>query len=220
MSKYDSLFEKGYYIGDLSEFSVNMDELIEKCNQIYLFANDKEKYFDYFNIIDDKMPHRIPYNQREERLNYIKENLQGSIPYNSANNLNRGVETNNYFNYFRELVKNFIQNVYPELTPDKINVNDVIQMYQEGDYQHAHSDGHVGDCVVIIYLSDPSKYNNTGKLEFLEGPYPENVIDSVDPVLGKFTIFELTKHNIRHRVQMVTDDFLRFSFLGQVRRLH
>jgi len=220
MSKYDSLFEKGYYIGDISEFSVNMDELTEKCKQIYSFVDNKEKYFDYFSIIDDKMPHRIPYSQKEERLKYIKENLDGFVPYNSANNLNRSIETNEYFNYFRELVKNFVQNVYPDLTPDKIGVNDVIQMYQEGDFQNAHSDGHVGDCVVIIYLSDPSKYNNTGKLEFLEGPYPESVIDSVDPVLGKFTIFELTKHNIRHRVQMVTDDFIRFSFLGQVRRLH
>jgi len=218
MSKYNSLFEKGYYIGDLEEMDVNMDEFNKICNGIYSFMNDKEKYFDYFNIVNNDMEHRIPYKERELRLKWLNENPDIK-PYNSANNLNRSIETIEYFNYFRELVKNFIQKVYPELTPDKINVNDVIQMYQNGDFQNAHSDGHVGDCVVIIYFSDPSKYNNTGKLEFLEGPYPENVVNSVDPIVGKFSIFELTKHNIRHRVQEVTEDFIRFSFLGQVARL-
>jgi len=218
MSKYDSLFKKGYYIGDLEEMDVNMDEFNKIRNEMYSFINDKEKYFNYFNIVNDDVPDTIPYKEREFRLKWLNENPDIK-PYNSSNNLNRTNETVEYFNYFRELVKNFIQKVYPELTPNKINVNDIIQMYQDGDFQNAHSDGHVGDCVVIVYFSDPSKYNNTGKLEFLEGPYPENVIDSVNPIVGKFSIFELTNHNIRHRVQKVTGDFIRFSFLGQVGRL-
>ena len=217
MSKYNSLFEKGYYIGNLEDIITDIDEFKEKCNKLYSFLDDKKKYFQYFNIIDDSMSHNIPYVEREERIKYVNDNELK--PYNSANNLIRSRETIDYFDYFRNIVENFVQNVYPDLTPDKIGVNDVIQMYQEGDFQNAHSDGHVGDCVILIYLSDPSKYNNTGKLEFLEGPYPENVIDSVDPIFGKYTIFELTEHNIRHRVEKVTGDFIRFSFLGQVRRL-
>jgi Rps23 Pro-64 3,4-dihydroxylase Tpa1-like proline 4-hydroxylase len=214
MSKYDSLFEKGYYFGDLSEMSFNVDEYNKKCKEIMSFADDKDKYFEYFNITGNNLPHRIPYTERDERINYNK--INNFNPYNSANNLIECNETRPYKYYFKDIVLNFIPNVYPELNPEDLDVNTGIQMYQDGDYQQSHSDGHIGLCVFIIYFSDPSTYNYTGRLEMLEGPYPEKVIDRIDPISGKFAIFDTVHNNIRHRVEKVTGDFRRFSFLGQV----
>ena len=219
MSKYDSLFENGYYIGDLEEIGVNMNEFNQICNEVYSIAsNNMEENFKYQHLISD-LPHRINVSEIEERKLYVKNNPEISV-ISSCYLLNNNINTKHLYYYFKNVVINFIPNVFPNLNKDNITIHDSIQMYQDGDYQNAHTDGHVGECVVIIYFSNPSKYNNTGKLEFLEGSFPENVvIDSVNPILGKFSILELTNHNIRHRVQIVMGDFIRFSFLGQIGRL-
>ena len=215
MSKYDSLFEKGYYFGDLSEMSFDMDEYNKKCKEVMAFADDKEKYFDYFNIARDYLPHRIPYTEREERINYIKNNPQID-PFNSSNTLKRSKETEPYHDYFRDLVFNFIPKIYPHLTKDMLGINPGIQMYQDGDYQQSHFDGHIDLCVFILYFSDLSTYNYTGRLQIVEGKNPENIIDMVDPINGKFAIFDTVNHNPEHRVEKVTGEFKRFSFLGQL----
>ena len=79
MSKYNSLFEKGYYIADFEDLSINIEEFKKICNEVYSFMDNKEKYFEYFSIVDKDMPHRIPYVEREERLKYIKENQKKTI---------------------------------------------------------------------------------------------------------------------------------------------
>jgi hypothetical protein len=89
-------------------------------------------------------------------------------------------------------------------------------MYQDGDYQQSHFDGHIDLCVFILYFSDPSTYNYTGRLQIVEGKSPEKIIDMVDPINGKFAIFDTVNHNPEHRVEKVTGDFKRFSFLGQL----
>jgi Rps23 Pro-64 3,4-dihydroxylase Tpa1-like proline 4-hydroxylase len=215
MSKYDSLFEKGYYFGDLSEMSFDMNEYNKKCKEVMSFADDKEKYFDYFNIARDYLPHRIPYTERQERLNHLKSN-PNIDPFNSSNSLKYNNETIPYLNYYTDLVYNFIPNIYPHLTKNMLGINPGIQMYQDGDYQQSHFDGHIDLCVFILYFSDPSTYNYTGRLQIVEGKSPEKIIDMVDPINGKFAIFDTVNHNPEHRVEKVTGDFKRFSFLGQL----
>lgn len=217
MSKYDSLFEKGYYFGDLSEMSVDMDEFNQKRKEIYKFAENKEKYFEYFNIFND-LPHRIPYSERENRLNIIKQ-YPHLDPFNSANNLLSTDETKPYLNYFTDLVFDFIPKVYPHITRDMLGINPSIQMYQDGDFQQAHFDGHIDLCVFLLYFSEPSTYNNTGRLQIYEGRDSFNIIDMVDPISGKFAIFDTVNNDPKHRVEKVTGDFKRFSFLGQLSNL-
>ena len=214
MSKYDSLFEKGYYFGDLSEMSFDMDEYNKKCKEVMAFADDKEKYFDYFSIVNDTLPHRIPYTEREERLNYLKNN-QPIYPFNSANNLKHISETTPYIRYFTDIVYDFIPKVYPHLTKNMLKINPGIQMYQDGDHQQPHFDGHIDLCVFILYFSDPSTYNYTGRLQIVDKT-PENIVDMVDPINGKFAMFDTVNHNPEHKVEKVTGDFKRFSFLGQL----
>jgi Rps23 Pro-64 3,4-dihydroxylase Tpa1-like proline 4-hydroxylase len=215
MSKYDSLFKNGYYFGDLNEMSFDMNEYNQKCKEVMTFADDKEKYFEYFSIVNDKLPHRIPYSEREERLNYIKNNPP-TEPFNSANNLKHTSETTPYIRYFTDIVYDFIPKVYPHLTKDMLGINGGIQMYQDGDYQQSHFDGHIDLCVFLLYFSDPSTYNHTGRLQIVEGKSPEKIIDMVDPINGKFAMFDTVNHNPEHRVEKVTGDFKRFSFLGQL----
>jgi Rps23 Pro-64 3,4-dihydroxylase Tpa1-like proline 4-hydroxylase len=217
MSKYDSLFEKGYYFGDTSEMSFDMDEYNKKCKEIFTYLDDKEKYFEYFNIAPD-LPHRIPYTEREDRLNFLKTK-PNIDPFNSANNLVHTDETRKYMYYFRDQIMKFIPNIYPDLDVNTLTMNPGIQMYQDGDFQQAHFDGHIGLCVVILYFSDPSNYNYTGRLEILESRYSDTVIDKIDPIDGKFAIFDTVHNNVKHRVEKVTGDFKRFSFLGQIAKL-
>jgi Rps23 Pro-64 3,4-dihydroxylase Tpa1-like proline 4-hydroxylase len=223
MSQYDSLYEKGYYFGNLSELDVNMEEFIEISNAVYSFEKDRLKYFDYFNVCDDKMPHKIPYSEKQDRINYLENNPQVTA-CNSSHNLLVSNETKYCIDYFQDVVSKFFHKIHSDYTEEKfkngdIKTNSGIQMYDNGCYQNAHTDGHVGEFVIIIYFSDPSNYNNTGRLEILKDSHSnEEIIDFVDPVLGKFSIFEVVKNNVRHRVQKVDDDFIRFSFLAQIRK--
>jgi Rps23 Pro-64 3,4-dihydroxylase Tpa1-like proline 4-hydroxylase len=217
MSKYDSLFEKGYYFGDTSDMSFDMDEYDRKCKEVFSFERTKEKYFEYFNIAPD-LPHRIPYTEREERLRYLKTKPD-IYAFNSANSLIESDETKNQINYFRDIISDFIPKIYPDLDKNKITISSSIQMYQDGDYQQSHFDGHVGICSIIFYFSEMTNYNHTGRLQILESRYSENVIDMVDPINGKFAIFDAVQNNVKHRVEQVKGDFKRFSYLGQIRKI-
>jgi len=210
-------FSQGYYNGVLEDLNADSTELNQRIQEIYSFASDMNKNFEYFNIAES-LPHRIPYAQKAERLQYLQDHPE--ILYcNSSNILIENEETSSTLLYFKNLIQDFIPSVYPDLTSDKITTSYSIQMYEEGDFQAEHTDDHVGDCVVIVYLSDPSTYNNSGQIQFLDPAPSDNVIDAFNPVLGNFIMLELTEHNPRHRVQRVTGDFKRFSFLAQVRRL-
>lgn len=218
MSKYDSLFEKGYYFGDLSEMSFDIDEYNQKCKEVYKFADNKEKYFEYFNIFND-LPHRIPYTERENRLNIIKQ-YPHLDSFNSSNNLLNVDETKPYIEYFTNLVFDFIPTVYPHITRDMLGINPSIQLYQDGDFQQAHHDGHIDLCVFLLYFSDPSTYNHTGRLQIYESRDSFNIVDMIDPISGKFAIFDTVNHDPKHRVEKVTGNFKRFSFLGQLSNLN
>lgn len=215
MLKYKTLFETGYYIGNISELNFDMDKLKQICNDLYSYLDDKEKYFSYFSINDDGMPDRVPYSDRKLKIDFAKNNPQNQ-PFNSSSNLLETDETKENIDYLKHIIKKFIHNVYPELTYDKLDVSQTIQMYESGDYQNMHTDGHVGECVVLIYLSKPEAYNNTGKFELFDDE--NNVIDFVEPILGNYVILDLTKNDVKHRVAEITGDFVRFAYLCQIRK--
>ncbi len=217
MLKYKTLFEKGYYVGNISELNFDMDKLTHISNELYSYLNDKEKYFSYFSINNDGMPDRVPYSDKKLKKDFVKNNPENE-PFNSSSNLLETSETKENIDYIKHIVKKFIHNVYPDLTYDKIDASQTIQMYEDGDYQNTHTDGHVGECVILIYLSNPKTYNNTGKFVLFGGENDVDVIDFVEPILGNYVILDLTKNDIKHRVEKITGDFVRFAYLCQIRK--
>ena len=217
MGKWDSLFENGYYIGNLSDLSLDMDEFNLVTNQIIEFSKDKHKHFLVQCVTSDpKLPHRIPVIEEEDRSSIVKSKGIDVICYNYS--LESNFENEHCLKYLDRITKDIVPKIFAGFTSDNIKVNTGILLYEKGHYQWPHSDGHVGECVIIIYFSDPSTYNGSGKLNILK-PFPESgILESMDPIKGKYIILEQIRHNVRHEVEMVTGDFKRFGFLAQVRK--
>lgn len=218
MGKWDSLFEKGYYIGNLEELSIDMTEFDRITEEIIEFSKEKEKHFLVQSVSSDpNLPHKIRVDEEAERIAFIKDNEIDVICYNYM--LDRNQENNHCFVYLDSIIKDIVPEIFSGFTRDNIKVSSGVLLYEDGHYQDPHSDGHVGECVVIIYFSDPSAYNGTGKLNLLK-PFPEEgILESMDPVKGKYIILEQLNHNVRHEVEMVTGDFKRFGFLSQVKKI-
>ena len=218
MGKWDSLFENGYYIGDLSDLPIDMEEFDRITEEIIEFSFDKENHFLVQSVTGDPdLPHRIPVSEEAERIQAVKRKGIDVICYNYT--LENNSENKHCLLYLDRIIKDIIPTIFAGFTKDNINVNCGVLLYENGHYQWPHSDGHVGECVVIIYFSDPSTYNGSGKLNLLK-PFPESgILESMDPIKGKYIILEQMNHNVRHEVEMVTGDFKRFGFLAQVRKI-
>lgn len=216
MGKWDSLFEKGYYIGDLSELGIDLGKFDRITNDIIEFSKDKEKHFLVQSVSSDsRLSHKIKVEDEIDRSKFVKDNGIDVICYNYSmeNNSDNGY----CFDYLDSIVRDIAPKVYQRFTRNNIKINPGILLYENGHYQSPHSDGHVGECVIIIYFSDPATYNGSGKLNLLK-PFPEEgIIESMDPIKGKYIILEQLNHNIRHEVEIVTGDFKRFGFLAQVK---
>lgn len=218
MEKWDSLFEKGYYIGDLEELSIDMEEFDRITEEIIGFSEEKEKHFLVQSVTGEPhLPHKIRIEEEAERVNFTKSNGINAICYNYL--LDRNPENNYCFEYLDRIIKDIVPEIFTGFTRDNIKISSGVLLYENGHYQDPHSDGHIGGCVIIIYFSDPSAYNGTGKLNLLK-PFPEEgILESMDPVKGKYIILEQLNHNVRHEVEMVTGDFKRFGFLSQVKKI-
>ncbi len=218
MSKYNSLFEKGYYFGELSEMSFDVDEFIKISNDVYSFYNDVNYFFNFQHVLGNcNLPHKILPSEKKERIEYSKNHPEFDV-MSSAYILKKLSETEHCFNYFNKIISNFIPKVFSTLNENNVKISDYIQLYENGDFQNGHTDGHVGECVMILYLSDPKKYNYSGRFEILE-EYPGGVIESLDPIRGNYCLLELTEHNQRHGVEIVKDNFKRFSYLAQIQKI-
>jgi hypothetical protein len=217
MEKWDNLFENGYHIGDLSELSLDMEEFDKITNEIIEFSKDKEKHFLVQSVSSDpSLPHQIPVSEEEDRSTIAETKGIDIICYNYV--LRSNSENWHCLNYLDKITRDIVPKIFAGFTSNSIAVNKWILLYESGHYQWPHSDGHVGECVIIIYFSDPSTYNGSGKLNILK-PFPESgILESMDPIKGKYIILEQINHNVRHEVEIVTGDFKRFGFLAQVRK--
>lgn len=217
MAKWESLFERGYIFGDIKDLPVDMGEFNVMTQRIIGLAEEKEKYFQFQNVVPNTdLPHRIRVEEGPERIKFLEENDLKAICSNYV--MEHIPETKEYLDYLRDLAKQIIPTIFAGFTEENIRINPGVLLYESGHYQEPHSDGHVGECVLMIYFSDPSTYNGSGKLNIAK-PFPEqDIVDSIDPIWGKYVILEQINHNVRHEVEKITGDFKRFGFLAQVRK--
>jgi hypothetical protein len=217
MGKWDSLFEKGYYIGDLSELEIDTEEFDRITSDVISLSKNKSKHFTVQSVSSDpRLPHRIGIEEEIERIRFAKNEGIDVICYNYL--LESNEENIFCFEYLNSLIRDIVPRIFTDFNENNIKIKPGVLLYEHGHYQDPHSDGHVGECVIIIYFSDPSTYNGSGKLNILK-PFPEvGIVESMDPIKGKYIILEQMNHNVRHEVEMVTGDFKRFGFLAQVKK--
>jgi GDP-L-fucose synthase len=215
------LFDSGFYVGTLDEIFTDMDILNGKIEELKLLSKTKDYYsarFDY-NLNHDEPKYKISLNEEEykEREKFIKENNRITVQkwWEST-----GPVFNELKSYFNDEVVKYLRKIYPESIGNESH-NSNFTLYENGDFITPHRDGFNKSryCVILIYLSDEKDYNNGGG----ELVIMENGIEVVvPPIKGNFAILDFTRNNPNHAVNVVKNDFVRYTFIDfyQNQKLH
>ena len=208
------LLDKGYYIGDLDEIFNDFNELDLKIDELKSLSETKKFYktrYDYplepdeeryeMSITEDKVP---------ERIEYIKKHNKRIIQrwWESQ----RTDEFKNVLNYFDGRVEDYLKKIYPE-SINNGSSNSNFTLYENGDFIEPHRDGFNKwrYCVILIYLSDEKEYNDGGGRLVIE---ENGVNEEVLPLKGKFCILDFTRNNPKHSVEIVKNNFRRFTYIN------
>ena len=215
------LFDSGFYVGTLDEIFTDTNLLNEKIEQLKSLSTDKSNYsarFDY-NLNNNEPKYKISINEEEvkEREIFVKKNNRSVVQ--------RWWETtgpcfHDLKEYFNGEVVKYLRKIYPESIGNESH-NSNFTLYENGDFITPHRDGFNKSryCVILIYLSDEKDYNNGGG----ELVIMENGIEVVvPPIKGNFAILDFTRNNPNHAVNVVKNDFVRYTFIDfyQNQKLH
>ena len=213
MINFDSLLTEGYYLGNINDIIPDMEEFDKKIIDVKKTFEDPGKYYQYRHVIQmhpeygmwcnvDEIPER---RKLVETSNYTigQQWYDSTVP----NEFTEKIKS-----YFHDILKRFINIPYPELEfTQKTNCwfVDSLTVFANGDFIEPHTDGKNPGrlCVVLIYLSDPADQVDGGGEFVLED---KNLV--IKPVKGNFLILDFTKHNLKHTVKMVKNNFLRFTY--------
>jgi GDP-L-fucose synthase len=207
------LYDKGFYVGNINEIFDNIEELDQKIEELKSYSLTKDHYsarFDY-NLSEGETKYKISINEEEyaEREKYVKENNRITVQkwWESTSPIFNGLKS-----YFDEKVDKYITKVYPE-SEGVISNGTNFTLYENGDFITPHRDGFNKSryCVILIYLSDEKDYNDGGgELVIMEN----GVEVVVPPVKGNFAILDFTRNNPNHAVNVVKNDFIRYTYIN------
>jgi len=207
------LFDSGFYVGKLDEIFTDMDILNGKIEELKLLSKTKEHYsarFDY-HLSNDEPKYKISLNEEEyeERGKFVKENNRITVQkwWEST-----GPVFNELKSYFNDEVVKYLKKIYPESIGNELH-NSNFTLYENGDFITPHRDGFNISryCVVLIYLTDEKDYNNGGgELVIMEN----GVEVVVPPIKGNFAILDFTRNNANHAVNLVKNDFVRYTYIN------
>lgn len=140
---------------------------------------------------------------------------------------------------FEKLIRNYCKKIYPHLDDtENFMVASQYSIYNNGDFSEIHHDGiNPGRaCVIIMYFSDSSTYNDGGGHLVVEKDpavlgeiqqHPErqakyikeqsDKLMYVKPLYGNFAMLDFVNHNLGHSIELVKNNFTRLalqSFVG------
>jgi Rps23 Pro-64 3,4-dihydroxylase Tpa1-like proline 4-hydroxylase len=215
------LLENGYYIGKVAEI-VDLSALDSFSDKLIELSADRSKYYAYRHTIDDaytELPHRIAVHEIAERKKHVEDNNLGVFQhwYESSNDPDGQMKP--IQDFFRNVTFGAASKIYPELTPENVSYNDAFTIYENGDFIKGHTDGNqnIGRlCVILIYLSDPSTYNDGGGRLCITDTVTQLNVEEVLPLRGSYVLIDFTKHDIIHSVEVVKNDFKRFCYISFV----
>lgn len=216
MIDINKFMETGYYFGDSSEIFSDSNEFNLICDNVtnldltdgnfwecQYFISTTEWYIAE-ELKEKTLPHSIPLSKVSERKRFVDENdleviSKTFIQKSHTNLLTKEIE------YFKKYCTLYTEKVY---NTKYSAFHQSIQCYVDGDKLDPHTDSHNGsDCVLILYLSNDEWNEAGGTLRITENG------DTCKPIRGKFSLLDLTKHDVRHEVTEVKGEFRRYSYL-------
>lgn len=218
MRDYTKLLTDGYYIGNISEIVSDQVEFQRMINRLKELSVDKSKMYWYRHVIrfHPEYVGGVEVKDIPARKALVDENgwSVGQQWYETV----RTNENIDLFNYFQNIIVNFVPEIYPEVGPHNIRYNDQFTIYETGDFTGPHTDGTYDKnpgrlCVVLIYLSDEKDYNDGGGKFILE--HNDQRIE-VLPIKGTYVMLDFTNHNVAHEVEIVKNNFQRFCYINFV----
>lgn len=222
----NEFIKKGYYVGKVKEF-IREDEWEkhqEICKKVSDMGSDK-KDFTYryeYRVPVDILDEDIKGYKRsletkeeiEERRKFLKENGWQVVQHWWELQMKSG-EWLKTLEYFREKIQRFLFKLYPDLKEWNVHNEDSITIYENGDFIEPHVDGENAAryCVILIYLTPEKDYiDGGGKLILQDKGYYDEVI----PVDINFAIIDFSKNNPNHAVEIVKNDFVRYTYINFV----
>lgn len=209
----EMLFTKGFYVGGTTEI-MPTETLDDIALDVQEFLNNKEKYFSVRSSTNDQdLPQQIPYGTKNFRKKLVKKmNLDLSQEWSEI--ISQDIKYTSLLKEIRSYVTLFAIKFYPTLSAETIQFRDTITLFENGDFIRMHHDGkNLGRiCVLLIYLTDnPNSSYHGGELIIEEAPH---TFVKVPPYKGTFVILDFTKHNVRHAVEKVTNNFERLCYIS------
>ncbi len=211
--KPKELYDKGFYVGDLSEIFSNQQPAMEKVKELMSISDTKKYYhyrFDYKRSShDEQYKGFLNESEVKEREEFVKNNNRHTIQrwWESEGSQ----EISNLKSFFQKAVEEYIMKIYPDLK-NNMSHNDSFTLYEDGDFIEHHRDGYNEPryCVILIYLTPEQMYNDGGgKIVIDEYGFKEEVV----PIFGNFTILDFTRNNPNHEVEVVKNGFRRFTYI-------
>ena len=188
---YSSIFTHGYCFGNIKEFQIDYSEFSTMCEMVRNTIGDKDRNFTYC----DTMALR----------NYILKKQYHE----------------NIYEYFRGISLQIMQEIVPEynyIPTQKGHFGDLLALMEERGFSAPHKDGDAGDLTLLIYLSDPDCYNESGNLTLLDNKGQKLNVETSIPVEGNYTIIETKTHNIAHKIEKIYGDFKRLAYVARIKR--
>ena len=221
---FDSLLDTGLYIGHISELLESWDDFISTIQDIKKFDKDPA-YYRYRNELvgqhgmGSSFPNEIDLDEIGTRRQLILENNWEIFQqwYISSPGQQKGKGLENAHEYFRDIIKKFISELYPEISVSKNNIRFIEQLtiYENNDFILPHRDGNNPGrlCVILIYFSNEMLDEDGGQL-VVNGNYEK--LTPVNPSLGTYVMLDYTKHNLEHAVAKVKNNAQRSAYLAFV----
>jgi Rps23 Pro-64 3,4-dihydroxylase Tpa1-like proline 4-hydroxylase len=215
------LLNEGAYVGNMMDF-INDEEynkmlsVIEKVKDYSIVNRNTELYCRYMiNGDGDSYEHKIPLSKVESRDMYVKENKLTIFQKWFEYSMKTEPEKPDYFDFFKDFCKRILNHFYPNCDINYDARTGGFTLYEDGHFIQDHNDGNnVGRvCVIIIYLSSESEYNNDGggELVIKTNSYKEYTIK---PILGTFSLLDFSQNDIHHQVNVVKNGFKRYAFIN------
>jgi hypothetical protein len=213
--------DEGAYVGNIMDF-INDDEykqmlsVIEKVKNYSVVNRDTELRCRYMiNGEGSSYEHSIPLSEVGERDLYIKENnlviFQKWFEYS--------IKTNpgelDCFDFFKNFSKKILDYFYPNYEINYDARTGGFTLYEDGHFIQDHNDGNNPGrvCVVIMYLSSDSEYNNDGGGELIIKTNSHKEY-TIKPILGTFSLLDFSENDVHHQVNMVKNGFKRYAFIN------
>lgn len=211
--------DKGYYIGKTTDIIKDNGKFEEMIKKIKEQLPDMKGHYRYeYNLLNsglEEYPHAIQFDEIEERDKFVKERDLFVIQKWGEYFLN---PQDDFVKYFRGVVEEYIPKLYPDLK-NNISHNDAITLYKDGDFITPHTDGMNAAryCVILIYLNNPSEYNDGGG-RLIVGSNKEKT-EYVNPTTENFVILDFTSNEVLHAVEPVKNGFERLTYINFIHNM-